>query len=238
MRLAATEVERFRTQLERLPDAAWSRPTACPGWDVQAMTGHVVGMTKMPSTIRENVRQLRAAMAATKREGGLVVDHLAAMQVREHAHLSPAALIEELAAVGPAGVQGRARTPALIRWLPMPGPQPVDDTGSVTEPWAVGFLVDTILTRDTWMHRSDIAEAAGIAMELTPDHDGVLVADVAAEWANRHGQPCTLTLSGPAGGTWGWGSGGSAVELDAVEFCRVVSGRGRGDGLLATRVPF
>ena len=65
-----------------------------------------------------------------------------------------------------------------------------------------------------------------------------LVADVAAEWAQRHGQPCILILTGPAGGRWAWGTGGPSYELDAVEFCRLVSGRGSGDGLLATPVPF
>jgi hypothetical protein len=80
-------------------------------------------------------------------------------------------------------------------------------------------------------------------MTLTPEHDGVLVADIAAEWAARHQQVCTLTLSGPAGGRWWFNGAGTdgpdpALELDAVEFCRVLSGRGSGEGLLATRVPF
>ena len=62
-------------------------------------------------------------------------------------------------------------------------------------------------------------------MALSADHDGVLAADVAAEWAQRHGQPCTLTLTGPAGGSWTWGAAGPAYELDAVEFCGIISGR-------------
>jgi hypothetical protein len=102
----------------------------------------------------------------------------------------------------------------------------------------MGFLTDTILTRDPWMHRSDIAEAIGRPMRVTPDHDGVLVADVVAEWATRHGQPFELTLTGPAGGTWSAGQGGESIEMDAVEFCRVLSGRGTGDGLLKQFVPF
>ncbi|MDX1382582.1 MAG: hypothetical protein R3190_03005, partial [Thermoanaerobaculia bacterium] len=44
-------------------------------------------------------------------------------------------------------------------------------------------LFDTILTRDTWMHRTDLAEATGRPLELTADHDGRIVADVVAEWA-------------------------------------------------------
>jgi hypothetical protein len=73
---------------------------------------------------------------------------------------------------------------------------------------------------------------------LTPEHDGVLVADVVAEWAQRHGRPYRLRLTGPAGGEWSSGSGGEEIELDAVEFCRVLSGRGSGAGLLGQPVPF
>jgi uncharacterized protein (TIGR03083 family) len=117
----------------------------------------------------------------------------------------------------------------------MPIPQQVGDR---PEQWTFGYLIDVILSRDTWMHRVDIARATGQDLVLTADHDGVLVADVAAEWAGRHGQPCTLTLTGPAGGSWTWGTGGPALELDAVEFCRLLSGRGQANGLLDVPVPF
>ena len=56
------------------------------------------------------------------------------------------------------------------------------------------------------------------------------------EWAHRHGQSCTLELTGPAGGVWG--SGGERITLDAMEFCRKISGRGEATGLIATAVPF
>jgi len=59
-----------------------------------------------------------------------------------------------------------------------------------------------------------------------------------AEWAARHGQPFRLTLSGPAGGGFRQGDGGPSLQLDAVEFCRTLSGRAPSDGLLATRVLF
>ncbi len=51
-------------------------------------------------------------------------------------------------------------------------------------------------------------------------------------------QPHPLHLTGPAGGTWSSGTDGPNLELDAVEFCRTVSGRQHGDGLLAVAVPF
>jgi uncharacterized protein (TIGR03083 family) len=238
IRLAATENDRFGAHLARLPKGAWSQPTACPAWDVHAMACHVLGMTKMPSSIRENLRQMRIAKTESKRAGGAFLDCLTALQVREHTALSPAEIIEQFATVGPASAQGRSRTPAFVRRFASAGEQLIDDSGPITEVWSMGYLVDVILTRDTWMHRSDIAVAAGVPMDLSAEHDGVLVADVASEWASRHGEPCNLTLTGPAGGNWSWGEHGPSIEHDAVEFCRVLSGRGTGEGLLATRVPF
>ena len=101
----------------------------------------------------------------------------------------------------------------------------------------MGYLVDIILTRDTWMHRADIAKATGKPMELTREHDGRIVADAAAEWGRLHGQPCTLHLTGPVGGTFTQGDGGEEITIDAVDFCRILSGRGTGEGLLAQQVP-
>ncbi len=45
-------------------------------------------------------------------------------------------------------------------------------------------------------------------------------------------------LSGPAGGTIVQGSDGPRLEMDALEFCRVLSGRAPGGGLLATKIFF
>jgi hypothetical protein len=88
------------------------------------------------------------------------------------------------------------------------------------------------------MHRIDIVRATGADHVLTAEHDGVLVADVVAEWADRHGRPYELTLTGPAGGHWSSGPDGERIEMDAVEFCRTVSRRRPGTGLLTTEVPF
>jgi uncharacterized protein (TIGR03083 family) len=238
MRLAAHEYDRFLSQLRELSPDDWSRPTACPAWDVHAMACHVVGMAEFAASVPEQLRQMRAARKA----GGLFVDALSTVQVEKHLARLPAALVARLADVAPRAAAGRRRTPALVRRIAL-ADQPVDETGSQTEKWTVGYLTDVILTRDTWMHRSDVAAATGKAMTVTPEHDGILVADVVSEWAARHGEPCTITLSGPAGGTWTFGGVGesgnpAALQLDAVEFCRILSGRGRGTGLLATRVPF
>jgi uncharacterized protein (TIGR03083 family) len=232
-RLAAGEYDRFVAQLRDLAPEGWARPTVCPAWDIHQMACHVLGMAELAASPVEQARQLRAA----KRAGGLLIDALTALQVDKHRHRPPAEILSRLASVTPRAATMRGRTPWPIRQVRMSG-QPVDSTGTQTEDWTVGYLTEVILTRDTWMHRADIAAAAGRTLTLTPGHDGILVADVAAEWAQRHSQPCTLTLSGPAGGYHAWGTGGPSYELDAVEFCRIVSGRGSGEGLLATRVPF
>ena len=233
MRLAAEEYDALVAQLRELSPADWRRETCCAGWDVHKMACHVLGMAEFAASPAEQARQGLKA----KREGGLFIDALTALQVAKHVQSSPEQVVDGLAVAGPRAAKGRRRTPALLRQTPMKN-QPVDETGNVTETWQLGYLVDVILTRDTWMHRSDIAAAVGRPMTLTAEHDGVLIADVVADWAGRHGQPCTLTLTGPAGGTWSWGTGGPLYELDAVDFCRILSGRGKGDGLLATRVPF
>jgi hypothetical protein len=71
----------------------------------------------------------------------------------------------------------------------------------------------------------DICRATGRAPALTPDHDGLLVADVVEEWSERHGRAYQLHLTGPAGGTFSRGASGPELTLDAIDFCRVLSGR-------------
>jgi hypothetical protein len=99
------------------------------------------------------------------------------------------------------------------------------DVNGAQEPWTFGYLIDVILTRDPWMHRLDIAAVTGTEPHLTADHDGVIVADVVAEWASRHGKDFTLTLTGPAGGTWRQGENGPELTLDAAGFCRALGRR-------------
>ena len=87
-------------------------------------------------------------------------------------------------------------------------------------------------------YRVDIARAHWSRVELTPEHDGRLIADVVAEWARRHDKPFSLTLTGPAGKEYISGESGEHITIDAVEFCRILSGRATGTGLLDQKVPF
>lgn len=229
-RLAATEYARFGALLRTLHPDDWSRPTECPGWDVRAMAAHVLGMAEMASSVRETARQNRLA---AKAGGG--IDALTGLQVREHADLDGATILARYEAVAPRALRGRRRLSRLAGRVRLPEEQVV---GAGREWWRIGFLLDVVLTRDVWMHRMDISRATGREPQVSSDHDGVLVSDVVAEWAQRHGRPYRLRLTGPAGGEWSSGRDGELIESDAVDFCRVLSGRGRGSGLLDQQVPF
>jgi uncharacterized protein (TIGR03083 family) len=235
MRLAAEEYDRFVELLRGLQPDDWTKPTECAEWDVRAMAAHLLGMVEMAASLRDPSRQNKAARARQQAHGGLFIDALTGLQVDERADMTPEQIIDRFAARAPKAAKGRRRAPGFIRRRQMPDAQ---DVGDQKEAWTIGYLIDVILTRDPWMHRVDISRATGATLVLTPDHDGVLVDDIVAEWAGRHGQPYDLQLTGPAGGSWSSGTGGPVIELDAVEFCRAISGRGPAEGLLTTQVPF
>jgi uncharacterized protein (TIGR03083 family) len=234
MRLAATEYDKVAVLLEGLTAEQWSAPTECPGWDVRAMAGHMLGMAQMAASLREMVRQQLAAAKRQKRDGGLSIDALTAVQVDKNADLTTAEVVDSMRVIGPKAARTRRRTPALVRNRTLPEAQ---DVAGEEESWTIGFLLDTILTRDPFMHRIDVCRATGLTLDASADHEGHLVEDVVREWADRHGAPYRLELTGPAGGRWDMGSG-EQITMDAIEFCRSVGGRASHDGLLAVQVPF
>jgi uncharacterized protein (TIGR03083 family) len=230
MDLAATEYARTITALRALTPEEWTRPTECAGWDVRAMASHTLGSAEAHASFREFVHQARSARKAE----GSFVDGLTATQVRDRAAVPPAEIVRRLEVAAPASVKARRRMPGVFRSRHIT----VDMPSGAIEKWEIAFLMDTIFTRDAWMHRGDIARATCRELVLTPDHDGRIVADAVADWARRHGQPFRLVLEGPAGGEFVQGNNGDEQRLDAVEFCRVLSGRGQGEGLLTQEVPF
>ncbi len=235
MRLARDEYRKMADTLDGLSAEDWTRATVCPDWDVRQLGCHMVGMAAMATSPREQKRQTRTAAAVATAHQVPLLDALTDLQVSERADWSPAQVVNGAREVGPKAARGRRFTPSFVRRRRLPAPQTV--SGQV-EHWSIGYLVDVILTRDPWMHRMDIAEATGTDPALTADHDGVIVADVVAEWAGRHDAAYRLTLTGPAGGRWSRGQSGEEIEMDAVEFCRTLSGRRAGRDLLSVQVPF
>lgn len=229
MSAAAEEYRRLDALLRDLGPDDWTRPTDCTEWDVRAMVAHLVGAAEANASVRELLRQ--AWVGRRTHAHGDLVDRMNAVQVAERSGRSPADLVDDLAGAGARGVRARSRIPGPLLAVRLPMGPPLGVR-------RFGYLMGCIYTRDAWLHRMDISRATGRAPVLTPEHDGRLVDDVVREWAAAHGTPYSLELTGPAGGRWGTAGAGEELALDAVEFCRTVSGRAPADGLLATPVPF
>jgi uncharacterized protein (TIGR03083 family) len=232
MDLATLEWDRFLVLVDALRPDDWSMRTDCTDWDVRAMLGHILGALEMQADPAERMRQVTAAAGIASQTGTLRLDAMTALQVREHADLTTDELRRGLHEAAPRGLAARRGTTQEQRDAPFDPALP-GESG-----WTFGYLFDVIHTRDPWIHRVDISRATGRDVDVDAEHDGRIVADIVADWARRHGQPFTLTLTGPAGGAFTRGEEGDELELDAVEFCRVLSGREPGSGLLATRITF
>jgi uncharacterized protein (TIGR03083 family) len=232
MAVGRTEYQRFIALLTSLSPTDWDQPTDCTGWDVRAMVAHNLANMHANASLRELAHQMRTSTKRAKASGNLMVDELTALQVAERASLSTDELVSAVEATAPKALAGRTRVPAALRRAVKIGVPAPHNT------MTLGFLLDTIDNRDMWMHRIDICRATGREIVADPDHDGRIVAEIVFDWAALHGQPFDLVLTGPAGGSFRRGDGGEHLRIDAVQFCRIVSGRDAENvrGLLATPV--
>ncbi|MEO7022375.1 MAG: maleylpyruvate isomerase family mycothiol-dependent enzyme [Ktedonobacteraceae bacterium] len=225
--MATLELERFLALVTSLSLDDWEKPTACPLWNVQQMLAHVTGAAASYARWSEFKRQNSLRVQRPYRASGLsYLDSLNQIQVNDRVQATPAALIDELRAVGPRAIATRAKLPALLRAirLPIPG------TGGIT---AIGYLTDLIYTRDMWMHRLDICQTTHCEMSMTTEHDGRITALVIRDLVKQFVPPLrkasiVYTLTGTGGGTWQFGQKGSAltsIKMDALDFHRLASGR-------------
>ena len=235
--VALAAYAKLLTLLEQLEPADWTTLTDCAPWTVADMVGHLIGAARANTSVRELLRQQAWAMRHKRDFDGNDLDAMNALQVRDHADLTAAERVETLRGLSARAVRGRMRFPRPLRVIRIPIAQTGSTADGMPRSLSLGHLMEVIYTRDVWLHRVDIARATDRELELEAV-DGRIIEDVVAEWARQHGRPFQLTLTGPAGGSFHQGDGGDALELDAVEFCRVVSGRAPGEGLLATRVLF
>jgi uncharacterized protein (TIGR03083 family) len=224
--LAEEEFVRFADACASLSPDEWTMPTDCTGWDVRKMVLHVLGSADAQASVREFGHQFIKGLRVNKQiESHHWVDGINELQIRERAHLLNDEAVTQLKAVGRAAVHGRWKTPAPMRHLPIPFGPPIG--------WApLKYLLDVGFTRDVWCHRIDLYAAIRRPMPATAEHDGRLVADLVAEWADVYKHDFDLVLTGPAGGTFTQGDGGEHAEIDALDFVRVVSGRLPGTGIL------
>lgn len=236
--------------LETLDAEDWRARTECPAWDVAAMAGHLIGAAKAGARVRESLRQQLWAKRHADEFDGNVLDAANELQVRDHAGLTDQQRIAALRKVAPAAVAGRMRLPGALRRVTVPLDPGGSTAAGMPSRLSLGHLVDVIYTRDVWLHTIDIARATSRPFPADTAVDHRIVEDVVAEWASRHGQPFVLVLSGPRAVRFHQGEGGGQLHLDAIEFCRVLSGRVQPDDvevwaepthtthLLETRVAF
>jgi len=229
--LASAEFEKFGALAVSLVPEEWSTDTDCVGWDVRKMVLHILGSADAQASPLVFLHQLRRGLPLNKKiDSHHWVDGLNELQIRERSELSDDEVVAQLAAVGEKAVKGRFGTPLPMRYTPVPFGDPIG--------WKpVNYLLEVGFTRDVWAHRIDIHAVIGRAMELDLAHDGRLVADIVREWAELHGEPFDLHLTGPAGGTFRQSQGGEHVEMDALDFIRTLSGRLPGAGVMRHPLP-
>lgn len=242
--LALAAYSSLVADLERLDAGDWDAITVCAPWTVADMVRHLIGAAKGTATTRELIRQQAHGARHKRKFSGNALDAVNALQVDDHHHLEPNQLIAELQAIAPAAVRGRMRKSGLGDRINLPVDQGGSTAARMPSKLNMGELMRVVYTRDTWLHRADIARAAGRELAVDATTDGRIVEDVVKEWADRHAAPFDLTLAGAAGGRYVRGADGPCLEMDAIEFCWILSGRGHyanedpGAELLAFRVYF
>jgi uncharacterized protein (TIGR03083 family) len=199
----------------------WERPTDCAGWTVRDLMAHMLGQYEgLASTslmLKRLIRAIRRYPELSR------LDAINRVQIEDVAALSPAQLLERLALAGPRAVRSLERTPAVLRRVPglrLYGVGELPDQ-------RLSYLWDVLVLRDPWMHRVDLCHATARPFKPT-DHDAVVVEQVIRDLARAwHGPTVTLELNGVVSGRWTIGSGGSVATLgvDALAFCRLLSGR-------------
>jgi uncharacterized protein (TIGR03083 family) len=229
--LLKVQYERFADVLDALTPDEWALPTDCPGWSVHDVAAHVLGGMAGRTTLSELLRQVRGGRRLARAER--IRDPLDAMNayhVAAFASVPGPELAARIREVAPRALGTPGLFPLTLRTLVRPR---LAVAGRVS----FGWILDVVYTRDTFLHRVDVCRATG-REPLVDDTEGRIVADVVREWVGRHGEAVTVRLRGGAGGTYEAGSRGPVLELDAVEFARLVSGRGAPVGLLATSVQY
>jgi len=232
MRIADVEVDKVAATLRALEPGDGTKPTDCPRWDVRALAAHMVGSAAGQASPREFLRQVRAGRPVVAEIGAKYWwDGMNEIQVRERNDLSIEQLIAEWDHIAPRALKARRKLPRPVARLPLLKlPAPVG-----RQPLA--YLFNVGFTRDTWMHRIDLAEATGKPFNADAGHDGRIVADLVAEWATTHNLPFDLELTGPAGGHYTQGASGEHVTIDAIEFARTLAQRAHGEGVLSHPLP-
>ncbi len=218
--IATGELLAFLDLIRDLGTHEWQLPTDCTGWTVRDIVAHVTGA--MEEGARPWVQIRHFALAPRKYPHMAPLDAVNQTQLDERRGASTDQLVAELASLAPRAARARRRLPRLLRNRAVPGRDNGLPPGST-----FAYLVDVIYPRDLWMHRIDVEQATRRPHTRTRTENDVVeevVRDLAAVWP---GPTTALSLTGPGAGSWQLGEGAPAATLsaDAVETCRMLSGR-------------
>jgi uncharacterized protein (TIGR03083 family) len=214
--LAASQYDALLGMLRPLGDEQWDAPTDCEAWTVKDIFAHLLGWAEAVTSFAEARRQV-TSMWSRRKEFGNVLDAQNQVQVDQRRHLTPKELIARFEEVVPKMLRRRARVGRFGRYVPFVGPPEGLSN--------LGFLANVIFTRDTFMHRIDIARATDAELSLGPDEVRI-VADIVRNWWRAGSGGARLSLTGGAGATYVTPEEPRAeISADAIEFCRFLAGR-------------
>lgn len=202
--------------LSSLDAKEWDLPTDCEGWTVKDIAAHLLGWAEALTSVKELGHQSAAAVRGARRHGN-ILHAQNAVQVDDRRPLSGDQVIARLETALPRFLKFRDRVGKFGKPFPMYFPV----VGLAT----VRFMMDIIFTRDSLMHRIDIARATGRDVGIT-EADRLVVLDCARDWAKRSKADARLEMSGPAGFEAAVGTGQQAtISGDALELLRFWAGR-------------
>ncbi len=213
VRIGAAQRHALLHELERLTPEQWQAPTECPPWTVFDTAAHVVAATENQGAPLRMISD--RLFGGLKHRGLSKLDAMNEMGIDRRRGQTPQRLLADFERAIPKGV-----APAWLRGAPISDPDlPSYSNGA--------YMADCILPRDTWLHRHDIARAAGTTVDQEPTDAEVIqqvVRDLALAW---QGPDVVLDLTGPEGGRWLLGHDQTAptATLPTVEFMRLLSGR-------------
>jgi uncharacterized protein (TIGR03083 family) len=241
MRLGESQIAVLLRELEALDPEDWGKPTDCERWSVRDIVAHLLGWATTLTSPKEAVRMMKQTRAVRK-EFGPKLDAQNEALVIARRGIPPDQLIRQLEETSPRFLKVRRRLGLVGKPIPIY----IGSVGWMT----LQFLMGQIFTRDYFMHRIDIARATDGDLEIGKSESRI-IADIVRHWARNSKADTRLILTGRGGGTFVMGvPDGSSITGDAIEFCRVLSGRGdpalfqvEGDPgaasrWLATTVPF
>lgn len=242
--LATAASEALCRDLESLTSEQWDTVTVCNPWTVADIARHVLGAMEGQVSFRESIRQQAHGIRHRKRFDGNVMDAFNAFQIANRRHLDGAMAAEAIGRLAGTAATARVRMARRVGPISIPLDQGGSTARGMPSKMALSELYRVIYTRDSWLHRLDVADALGRAAHLDTAADRRIVEDVVKEWATRHGKPFDLRLRGAFEVRYRRGEGGPVIETTPDRLCWMLSGRAEpevgapGADLLNVRVLF